>query len=73
MFDRESADGLTTATREEISDSLPVVVAQGPVKVLLPGPTGDAWVITVVCGRGARRAGTASPCWRRSWPRWAWR
>ena len=39
MFDRESADGLSPATQEEISDSLPVVRAQGPVKVLLPGPT----------------------------------
>jgi hypothetical protein len=37
--DRESADGLSPATQEEISDSLPVVRAQGPVKILLPGPT----------------------------------
>jgi hypothetical protein len=39
MFARESADGLTPATREEIADSLPVVVAHGPVQVMLPGPT----------------------------------
>ncbi len=39
MFDQEAADGLTPATNEEISDDLPVVVPQGSVTVLLPGPT----------------------------------
>jgi len=39
MFDQEAADGLTPATKEEISDDLPVVVPQGSVTVLLPGPT----------------------------------
>jgi len=39
LFDQASADGLTPATKEEISDDLPVVVPQGSVTVLLPGPT----------------------------------
>jgi hypothetical protein len=39
MFTRDSADGLTAATREEISDELPVVVQQGSVTIMLPGPT----------------------------------
>ena len=39
MFTRDSADGLTAATREEISDELPVVVEHGSVTIMLPGPT----------------------------------
>jgi alpha-1,2-mannosyltransferase len=39
MFTQDSADGLTTTTREEISDELPIVVAQGSVTIMLPGPT----------------------------------
>jgi hypothetical protein len=39
IFGQKVADGLTPATREEISDDLPVVVPQGSVTVLLPGPT----------------------------------
>ena len=39
LFTREAADGLTPATREEISDELPVVISDGSVTILLPGPT----------------------------------
>lgn len=39
MFDQQRADGLTPATNEEISDALPVVVPQGSVTLMLPGPT----------------------------------
>ena len=37
LFARHAADGLDAATREEIADELPVVVAQGLVTVMLPG------------------------------------
>jgi hypothetical protein len=39
MFDQRAIDGLTPTTSEEITDALPVVVARGPVTVMLPGPT----------------------------------
>jgi hypothetical protein len=37
LFSRQAADGLDPATREEIADELPIVVAQGNVTVMLPG------------------------------------
>ena len=37
LFARRGADGLDAATQEEITDELPVVVAQGIVTVMLPG------------------------------------
>jgi hypothetical protein len=39
MFAQSGADGLTPSTREEVSDELPVVLKDGPVTVMLPGPS----------------------------------
>jgi hypothetical protein len=39
LFTQPGADGLTAATREEISDDLPITVDRGTVTVLLPGAT----------------------------------